>query len=64
MAAAPQMGILDLSPILCPSQSPFHFSMTPRQAVRARDAGGSLGQLPKQGDAWGGWGGAGTACLP
>ena len=47
MAAAPQMCTLDLSPILCPSESPFHLGMISRQAAGAWEAGGSLEQLPR-----------------
>lgn len=44
MAAAPQMGILDLSPILCPSQSPFRLGMISRQATGARGLAGEAAQ--------------------
>lgn len=47
MATAPQMGILDLSPILCPSQSPFHLGMISRQAAGAREARDSLELLSR-----------------
>lgn len=47
MATAPQMGILDLSPILCPSQSPFHLGVISRQAAGAWEARDSLELLSR-----------------
>lgn len=53
MAVTPQMGILDLSPILCPSQSTFHVGVISRQAARVWEVG-----TWTHGDAWGGCGGS------
>lgn len=47
MATAPQMGILALSTILCPSQSPFHLGMISRQAAGAWEARDSLELLSR-----------------
>lgn len=47
MAIVPQMDILDLIPVLCPSQSPFHLGMTSRQAAGSWVARDSLELLSR-----------------